>query len=63
MAISPKCDRCRKELDMPGALVFSPPFGMNKVIKLHICVECWKDLWKWIDEKDESRRTSEDGKA
>lgn len=48
MAIKPVCDRCKKELNDFGAILFSPPKGKN-VKKFHICGECYekiKDEWK-----------------
>lgn len=46
--ISPKCTKCGKELDEPGALAFSPPSGRIHVVKYHICVECWPKLLGWL---------------
>ena len=51
MALILHCDRCKKELDKPGAIIGSPPFGINKWLKFHICVDCWEELKKWLDEK------------
>lgn len=52
MAIMIICDRCQSELEVPGALVFSPPFGMHKVITLNLCVDCWSNFWsKWLENK------------
>ncbi len=39
--ISPKCDRCHKELTEPGALAFSPPDEGSTVVKYHLCTACW----------------------
>lgn len=48
MAISPKCDRCGKELDQPGGLLFSPPDDNGMARKYHLCKACFalieKDL-------------------
>lgn len=58
MSISLQCDRCGKELLVPGALVFSPPFGIHKVIKLHICVDCWSDFWAiWMENDNGNQQT------
>lgn len=41
------CDACAKELDEPGALLFSPPNGVDgapKVFKWHFCVRCFEQL-------------------
>jgi len=43
MAIRPICDRCKKELDDFGALLFSPPSG-NTMKKFHICKKCYDDI-------------------
>lgn len=42
-----KCDKCNKELDKQGALVFSPPCN-SKVLKWHLCIECHRSLVEWI---------------
>jgi len=55
MSINVSCSHCRKELNRPGALVFSPPdnydesYIFNNVKKFHICSDCWTDLAKWIE--------------
>jgi len=57
MSISVVCSHCRKELNRPGALVFSPPDNdyisksdnFDNVKKFHICSDCWTDLAKWIE--------------
>lgn len=43
------CDKCSKELDEPGALVFSPPRDpFESCVKFHICHTCWLKLLKWL---------------
>ena len=37
MSLTIKCDKCLKELEEPGALVFSPPSDDGRVEKLHLC--------------------------
>ncbi len=52
MAIKPACDRCKKELNDFGALLFSPPKNKG-VKKFHICNECYekiKEEWNLQDE-------------
>lgn len=44
MAISPKCDICRKELQEFGAILLSPPNDQSQVIKHHLCVICYEAL-------------------
>jgi hypothetical protein len=43
MAINPVCDRCQKELDDFGAILFSPPEG-HDVKKYHICKSCYAKI-------------------
>jgi len=36
------CRRCGEELTEPGALAFGlPVHGWDRVVKHHICKECW----------------------
>lgn len=44
MAISPKCDKCDRELLEFGAILLSPPDVDNKVFKFHLCKECYSEL-------------------
>jgi len=46
MAIKPKCDKCKKELKVFGALLFSPPNKKSVVKKFHVCVPCYMELVK-----------------
>lgn len=53
-----KCDKCNKELDKTGALIFSPPayYGITevesyKVMKFHICRSCYSKLCDWMEAK------------
>jgi len=39
-----KCDKCKRDLDKPGALLFSPPRNEKEVDKFHICVECYDKI-------------------
>lgn len=52
------CDICGKELQEPGALLFSPPEGNPKCecIKLHICVKCFDIMLKQLYKKVNRRR-------
>jgi hypothetical protein len=37
-----KCDKCGRELNQPGALLFSPPTGNGWLVeKYHLCHDCW----------------------
>ncbi|MBS3090516.1 hypothetical protein J4433_01975 [Candidatus Pacearchaeota archaeon] len=51
MAIKPKCDACKNELEDYGALLFSPPDKKNLAKKWHICQDCYKKLVKENFEK------------
>jgi len=42
--IKPICDRCGKELKEFGALLFSPLDKHDRVMKYHICKECFWQL-------------------
>ena len=48
MSITPICNACGNELDIPGALIFSPPVGESEgslgvTTKYHLCVGCFDD--------------------
>lgn len=43
MSIAPICNACGNELDVPGALVFSPPTLDDITTKWHLCVSCFDD--------------------
>jgi hypothetical protein len=44
MTINPTCDKCKKELDDFGALLFSPPDRESNVKKFHLCKDCYNSL-------------------
>ena len=44
MSIKPTCDKCKKELEEFGALLFSPPNENNKTRKFHICKDCYEEI-------------------
>lgn len=44
MAIKPICDRCKKELTDFGGILLSPPDDQRKVIKFHVCKDCYQEL-------------------
>lgn len=52
MAINPKCDKCKKELEDFGALLFSPPDKEGKVEKFHLCKECYNQLIREINKEN-----------
>jgi hypothetical protein len=40
-----QCDKCRSELQAPGALVFSPPTTEAWLVeKYHLCPKCWSEV-------------------
>jgi hypothetical protein len=47
MPIKPVCDKCGKELNDFGGLIFSPPKGRT-VRKYHICKNCFDSLEKTL---------------
>ena len=47
--IRPKCKRCKKELQEPGALIFSPSWDANRVAKNHLCTGCYSILADWLE--------------
>lgn len=49
MSIKPICDKCKKELQEFGAILFSPPDKRSKVKKHHICKKCYKKIVKSFD--------------
>lgn len=44
MAITPICDKCKKELVDFGAILLSPPDENDKVRKFHLCKSCYHDV-------------------
>jgi hypothetical protein len=44
MAITPTCDKCKKELQEFGGILLSPPDKKNKVVKYHLCKKCYKEI-------------------
>ncbi len=44
MAIKPKCDMCKTELNDYGAILLSPPKKDSTVVKYHLCKECYKSI-------------------
>ncbi len=50
-----KCEKCNKEIEGYGALVFSPIENImsNEVLKFHICKHCYSLLCNWMEDEDE----------
>jgi hypothetical protein len=39
------CNKCRKQIQEPGGLFFSPPTGNNVAVdKFHLCTECFESI-------------------
>jgi uncharacterized protein with PIN domain len=49
MTIKPICDKCNKELEDFGALLFSPPNEEGNVKKFHVCKECYNKISDSLD--------------
>jgi hypothetical protein len=47
MAITPRCDRCRRELEFSGGLAYSPPVN-GMCLKMHLCGKCWRAFQRWM---------------
>jgi len=45
----PYCDSCSNRLTEPGAVVLSPPTATGLCRKLHLCVECFRGMFRWFD--------------
>ena len=50
MAIKPKCDKCKKELNEFGGILLSPP-KKNMVKKFHLCQECYAEISQGVDKE------------
>ena len=63
------CYSCGKILGEPGAVLIGPPLKNNKdnsiltVHKYHLCLTCWPDLIKNLDNLDEARKANGNGKG
>jgi hypothetical protein len=44
MSIKPMCDKCKKELEDFGGILFSSPDENNKVKKFHLCKTCCEQI-------------------
>ena len=50
------CVACGKILEVPGALLFSPPDSMGYVKKDHICLICYTIIYPGIKKKESVNR-------
>ena len=48
MSINPKCYKCKNELLEFGAILLSPPDENSKVLKIHLCQDCYEKISKEI---------------
>lgn len=48
MSIKPKCDKCQRELDDFGGILLSPPDSDSKVVKYHLCKDCYLEIEKTL---------------
>ena len=39
------CKDCGQELKVPGAILLSPPDDEGKVLKEHICTDCYQTYY------------------
>ena len=46
MAINPKCDKCKNELDDFGGILLSPPDENDMVRKYHLCKKCYVEIFE-----------------
>jgi hypothetical protein len=44
MSIKPKCDKCGEELKEFGGILLSPPDIDRRVIKYHLCKNCYEEI-------------------
>jgi len=44
MAIKPKCNMCKKELEDFGGILLSPPSKEEMVRKFHLCKKCYEKI-------------------
>lgn len=55
------CSVCNKELDKPGALIFSPPEeNYNLVAKHHLCEECYEEVCQCLSDMHISKTGGHD---
>jgi hypothetical protein len=49
-----RCDVCQRELQEPGALVFSPPTTDAWIVeKYHVCKNCWPTILGLLKDEEE----------
>ena len=58
MALKIKCDSCDEEIQIPGALLFSPP-KEKTVKKIHLCKKCYYKTIEILNLKEKLKEGSE----
>jgi hypothetical protein len=54
-----RCDICRKQLQEPGGLLFSPPVKDGWVVeKYHVCVDCWPRVAAMVKDDSEASESN-----
>ncbi len=47
------CVKCKKELNEPGGIIYSPPEEpaciVSKADKMHLCLACYGEFIKWLE--------------
>jgi len=61
--IKVRCVKCDCELLTPGGILFSPPRVEVTVIKMHLCVECYAEVFDFIHEPNEELKSEMKGKG
>lgn len=47
-----QCDICKRNLQEPGGLIFSPPTTESWVVqKYHVCTECWPEVVSLLEKQ------------
>ncbi len=52
MAIKPVCSVCKNELEDFGAILLGPPDKNDRVVKYHICKDCYKEMSKGFSKEE-----------
>jgi len=51
MSIKPICDKCKQELKEFGGILLSPPDIDRRVLKSHLCKNCYSKIEKLLNNK------------
>lgn len=44
MSLDVKCNKCGRDLEKPGGLLFGPPQEGGWCHKLHLCIDCYREV-------------------